>query len=113
MIKVLVQDTAADTDALQGTDLERNPGPGILQIYQASTVNTATLTAVMGDENLVRNQVIAMRTNGIPNVDEDQPVIATEVGGGEKNVVNIGGTVGITHTLAQWFDEEEASELGL
>lgn len=99
-MRVMVQDTAADTDALSGTDLEFAPGPGLLQVWVASTVNTATLTAVVGGENIVRNQVVPLRTNGVPNVNEDDPQVAVAVGGGEKVVVNLGGTPGTIHTIA-------------
>lgn len=110
MIKVLVVDTAADADALSGTDLERNPGPGVLLVYAASTVNTATITAVVGEANIVRSQAIVLRANGVPAVNEDQPVIMIPVEGGEKNVVAIAGTTGTVQTLALWLDEEEAED---
>lgn len=105
--RVMVQDTAADTDALSGTDLERVPGPGVLQVFCASTVNTATLTAVVGANNIVRSQVIPLRTNGVPNVNEDAPQIEMVVEGGEKVVVNIGGTTGTVHTIAVYTPPEE------
>lgn len=99
-IRVMVQDTAADSDALSGTDLERVPGPGVLSVWIASTVNTATVTAVVGGANLLRSQVIPLRTNGVPNVNEDPPAFSVLAEGGEKVVVNLGGTTGTIHTVA-------------
>ena len=104
---VLVQDTAADADAFSGTDLEFAPGPGILQVWVASTVNTATVTAVLGGANIVRGQVIALRTNGIPNINEDPPVVSEACVGGEKNVINIGGTTGTVHSRAVFTPLED------
>lgn len=105
--RVMVQDTAADTDALSGTDLEFAPGPGLMQIWVASTVNTATLTAVVGGDNIVRAQVVPLRTNGVPNVNEDEPQISAPVGGGEKIVLNIGGTTGTVHSIAVFTPVDE------
>lgn len=105
--KVLVQDTAGDTDALSGTDLERAPGPGMLTLWQASTVNTATVTVAVGGANVVRNQVIPLRTSGIPNTSDDPPTIQMAVFGGEKIAVNIGGTTGTVHTLAEFIPAED------
>lgn len=107
MQRVMVQDTAADTDALSGTDLERAPSPGLLQVYCASTVNTATLTAVVGGENIVRGQVLPLRTSGVPNINEDPPQVEIAVLGGEKIVVNLGGTTGTIHTVAVFTPESE------
>lgn len=105
--RVMVQDTGADADALSGTDLERAPGAGLLQVWVASTVNTATLTAVVGGDNIIRNQVIPLRTNGVPNTNEDPPQIELAVLGGEKIVVNLGGTTGTIHTIAIHTPEDE------
>lgn len=99
-IRVMVQDTAADTDALSGTDLERAPGPGILSVWCRSSVTTATLTAVVGGKNILRNQVLPASTNGQILINEDPPAFSLPVSGGEKVVVNIGGTTGTVHTLA-------------
>lgn len=107
MQRVMVQDTGADADALSGTDLERTPGPGFLEVWLASTVNTATLTAVVGNENIVRAQVIPLRTNGIPNTSDDPPQIALAVLDSQKVVINIGGTTGTVHTIAQFTPEDE------
>lgn len=104
-LRVMVVDTAADADALSGTDLERAPGPGVLSVWSASTVNTATLTSVVGGANVVRGQVIPLRTNGVPNINEDPPMFSLVVNGGEKIVVNLGGTTGTIQTVALFEGE--------
>lgn len=106
-MRVQVQDTSADTDALGSTDLERAPGAGLVQVWVASTVNTATVTGVIGEANKVRNQVVPLKTNGIPNVNEDAPVMEELVAGGEKIVVNLGGTTGTIHTVCLFTPEDE------
>lgn len=105
--RVMVQDTAADTDALSGTDLETAPGPGQIDVWIASTVNTATVTAVLGGANIVRNQVVPLKANGIPVITDDPPLMSEAVVGGEKVVVNIGGTTGTVHTLAIFTPEAD------
>jgi len=105
--RVMVQDTGADTDALSGTDLEFAPGPGLLELFIASTVNTATVTAVLAGANILRNQVIPLKANGIPIVNEDMPMMEEAVVGGEKIVVNLGGTTGTIHTLAVFTPLED------
>lgn len=105
--KVVVQLTGTNSDALSGTDLERAPGPGLLEVWIASTVNTATVTCVLGGANIVRNQVVALRTNGVPNLSDDPPTISEAVTGGEKTVLNVGGTVGTAHILAVFTPLED------
>src|SRR3990170_7775635 len=99
-VHVVVQLTTTNTDALSGTDLERAPDAGILIVYAASTVSTATGTVVVGLDNIVRNVPLALRTNGLPNMSDDAPVVEMAVGGGEKIVVNIGGTTGTVVIVA-------------
>lgn len=106
-INVQVTDTAADTDALAGTDLETMPGPGLLQIWAASTVNTGTLTLVVAGANIARAMAISLRTNGVPNIDQDPPIAEAGVEGGEKAVVNLGGTTGTIYTVARWTPADE------
>jgi len=102
-VSTYVTDTATDTDALNGTDLERAPGPGVIQIWSASTVNTATMTATLaGQRNVARSLAIPLRTNGVPNVDQDPPLLEFVVGGGEKLLIALGGTTGTIYTIARW-----------
>jgi len=104
--RVVVQDTAADADALAGTLLEFAPGPGLMRFWQASTVNTATVSLDVGDDAIVRSQVIPLRTNGVPSLADD-PSIDVPVAGGEKNLVNIGGTTGTVHTVVEHIPLDE------
>jgi len=103
---VIVVDTSADTDALAGSDLEFVPEEGTLEIFMASTVNTATVTATVGPENIVRGQAIPLRANGVPNSEEDPPIVVGEFEGGEKIVINIGGTTGSVFTMAVFTPDE-------
>lgn len=106
-LDVLVQDTAADTDALAGTDLETIPFDGLLQVWQASTVNTATVTIVAGRDNVARSQVIPLIANGIARPGDDPPVFEGVVTAGVKPIVNIGGTTGTVHTHARLTPADE------
>lgn len=107
MMKVFLTDTAGNTDKLAGTDLERAPGPGLIQVWAASSVLTYTLTAVVGGDNIIRNQILPLRTNGVPNMSDDPPQIAVPVGGGEKVVLSVGGTTGTYCVLATWTPLDE------
>lgn len=100
-LRVQVTDTAADTDALSGTDLEAAPFRGLLEIWVASTVNTATLTLTVGGVLITRSMAVSLRTNGVPNVNEDTPIAQVGVLPGEKIAVNIGGTTGTVYTIAR------------
>jgi hypothetical protein len=107
-LRVMVKDTAADADAFSGTDLELIPGPGLLEVYTASTVNTATCTAVVGQDNLLRDNAVSLRTNGVPNVDQDDPLFVYESEtGGEKVVINLGGTTGTIFTVGLFTPEDD------
>lgn len=107
MMKVFITDTSGSTDRLAGTDLERAPSDGLMQVWIASSVLTATLTAVVGGENIVRNQALPKRTDGMPNVSDDPPQVSVPVVSGQKVVLNIGGTVGTYNTLAVFTPMEE------
>ena len=104
--RVMVQDTAADADALAGTLLEFAPGPGVMRLWSASTVNTAQWSVDVGGGNIIRGQVIPLRTSGIPNISDD-PSTDVVVVGGEKNLVNLGGTTGTIHTIAEFVPLDE------
>lgn len=102
LIKVQITDTAGNTDRFSGTDLERMPGPGIYREYAASTVNTATITKVVGPDNHIRNQALPLKANGMPDILNDMPILVRPVFGGEKNVSNIGGTTGTYSVIGVW-----------
>ena len=106
MQTVMVQDTGADADAFAATLLDRAPGPGVVEIWVASTVNTATYSLDVGGENVIRTQVVPLRTNGIPNISDDSP-ITVPVGGGEKILLALAGTTGTIHSIARFTPEDE------
>lgn len=108
IVKVQVTDTSTNTDRFSGTDLERMPGPGVYKEWAASTVNTATLTKVIGTKNIMRSQAVPLTTNGMPSLLNDAPMVVKEVAGGEKNVSNIGGTVGTYSVIGIWEGEDLA-----
>lgn len=112
MIEVVVVDTSADTDALSGTDLQTVPEDGLLLIFAASTVNTATISAGMGGRQVSRATALKLRTNGVPNVSDDGPVLQFGVNAGQRPVIDIGGTTGTVYTVARHFTLEEV-EAGL
>lgn len=106
-VDVVVTDTGADTDVLAGTDLETCPGPGVLQIWAASTVNTATATVLIGGKSAQRGAALLLRSNGVPSLADDAPLVEVAVTGGEKNVVSLGGTTGTVYTHARFTPLDE------
>jgi len=98
--RVYILDTSANTDRLAGTDLENAPSPGVVDIWVASSLGTAIVTIVAGGENIVRAQSVPLRANGVPQMSDDPPTAQILVTGGEKIVVNVGGTVGSYSVLA-------------
>lgn len=101
---VSVRDTAADTDALSGTDLERAPGRGLLQIWANSSVGTATMSLSVGQQQVMRAQVVPTNAGAerSPDVSRDPPLATVRVNGAEQIVVNLGGTTGTVITVAIW-----------
>lgn len=75
--------TASNTDILNGTDLDSIPGPGVLSVFGASTQADGTITITgPGSEPVVRNRVLALRTNGVPDKLSDQPFLVGVIQGG-------------------------------
>lgn len=100
-------DAAAVADALQGSDLERMPGPGVLVGWLASTVNTATFSVASGAENIARAQAVNLRANGQPLLSDDAPSIELAVLGGERVIVTTGGTTGTVGQVYQFIPFED------
>lgn len=100
-------DSAAVTDALSGSDLERMPGPGVYRAWLASTVNTATFTVTSGRENVARAQSIQLRSNGMPLLSDDAPAIELMVAGDERLIVATGGTTGTIGQIHQFTPLED------
>jgi len=101
-------DAAAVADALQGSDLERMPGPGMLYGWMASTVNTATFNVTGGRENIARAQAVLLRANGMPLISDDPPSIQIPCAGDERFIIATGGTTG---TLGQVYTFVPAEDL--
>lgn len=103
MIEVVVVDSSADSDALSGTDLEVIPEPGLLTVFCASTVNTATVTATLPQQNFTRSASIRLRANGMPDELADKPILNSAVDAGEKPTIDLGGTTGTIYTIARFL----------
>lgn len=88
--------TATNTDMLASTDLDSPPYNGVMIIYCASTVNTATLEAPQPDHQPGMTMLLRKRTDGIPNITDDPPVIIPVVKGKRPTLV-LGGTTGTVH----------------
>jgi len=101
-LEVVVVDTSADTDALSATDLETIPEDGLLVIFCASTVATATLTASLPMINFTRAILLPLRAGGVPNINEDNPIVSVIVQAGERPTINLGGTTGTIFTIAMF-----------
>jgi len=108
MIIVQLNLQASNTDALNGTDLDSIPGPGVLVLWAASTVADSTITVTgPGSEPVVRNQVVVLRANGIPDKSTDQPFAVGVIQGGHY-VVDITEVTAMTLTLiAVWYDAQD------
>jgi len=106
-VSVIVSVTGADTDVLSGTDLDPMPGPGLIRVWMGSTVNTATVTASMPEQNFTRSAAIVLKTSGVPVIDQDTPVVESATDAGEKLTLNLGGTTGTVYTVARWLSVDE------
>lgn len=107
MIDVTLTFTATSTDMLSGTDLATVPGPGLLQAWVASTVNTATLSATVGAVNAKRSAAVRLRSAGLPNLSDDPPDVMVAVNGGEKPAFVLGGTTGTVYLITRWTPSDE------
>jgi hypothetical protein len=88
MIQVSGIKTADNANALQATDLQSAPGPGVYLFWvassQADTLITITAPPAVG----MRNNPVHLRTNGVPLVSDDSP-ITLPVRGGEQVALQI------------------------
>lgn len=100
-IIVRLLDTGADTDLLDGTEIETMPGPGLLTMRAASTVNTATL-AVSSSESpdVSQARAITLRANGEIRAYDSAWVMAVKKG--ERVIVALAGTTGTVFTEFTW-----------
>jgi len=100
--------TADDTDALANTDLAQIPGSGLLVIYIASTQNDTQVTVTGPNiEPAGRLIRVVQRTNGVPNMSDDEPFVLPVSQGG-KYVLNVdivtAATVGIFAKFAHAYE---------
>lgn len=96
---VEAEETAADTDLLNGSDLEKAPTKGVIYLWAASTVNTATLEVNQYGHQPSYTQLLRKRTDGIPNLTDD-PCWILAVKQGERPKLVLGGTTGTVHWTA-------------
>ncbi|HIB67748.1 MAG TPA: hypothetical protein EYO33_22280 [Phycisphaerales bacterium] len=99
-IQSTVVDTSADTNVFTGTDIDTIPYPGLLQLWAASTVNTATYTISIGDITTVRSVSLPLRTSGLPKINEDPPLFEGLVDGGHVAAI-LAGTTGTVYSIAR------------
>jgi len=100
-------DAAAVTDALQASDLERMPGPGLLRGWLASTVNTATFSVSSGQALIAKSQAINLRANGQPLLSDDAPSLEMAAAGGERIIIATAGTTGTIGQVYQFTPIED------
>lgn len=72
---------ATNLDVLAGTQLDQVPGPGVFSIWAASTVNDSTMSVTLGADTLINAAPLPLRVSGVPNLDEDVPVLVSSPGG--------------------------------
>lgn len=96
--------TSADTDVLKDGVLDGMPGDGLLRVYAASSVDTATISvtpAVHQNPSGAVAQMIVKATNA--EVRDYNPYFETEVSLGEKVVIAVAGTTGTYRWWVQFF----------
>lgn len=100
-IKVYKEFTATNTNMLSGTELDTPPYSGILRVWVASTVNTATIECPQGGslhKTGVTN-VIEKFTDGRPDISKDACYIIPVTVGQIPKLI-LGGTTGTVGLLA-------------
>ncbi|HIB67753.1 MAG TPA: hypothetical protein EYO33_22305 [Phycisphaerales bacterium] len=105
-IQSTVTDTSANTNVFSGTDVDSIPSPGLLQIWAASTVNTATYTISIGDVTTVRSVSLPLRTSGLPKINEDPPLFEGLVESGHVAAI-LAGTTGTVYSIARLTPVED------
>lgn len=103
-IDVVGKATAADTDFLSGTALDPPPRKGVMRIYAASTVNTATIEiepASGPSPTGVGPQAITLRANG--EIRAYDPHWEIEVEESEKITIKLAGTTGTYYVWVSYL----------
>ena len=97
MIQVTGIVVADSNNALAGSDLQSAPGPGIVALWIASSQADTRITFAAPPNVASRNITPHLRTNGVPLLSDDSPVMLA-VRGGEQIILFIdivtGATVG-------------------
>lgn len=81
MIQVNALLAATNTDVLAGTQLDQVPRPGVFRVWAASTVGDSTMSITLGQDTLINDVVLPLRTNGVPDINSDVPVLVQSPGG--------------------------------
>jgi len=99
MIQVTGTVVADTNNALNGSDLQSAPGPGVVLLWIASSQLDTRITFAAPPTVASRNITPHLRTQGTPLVSDDSPV-ALAVRGGEQIILFVdivtGATVGYT-----------------
>jgi len=100
-IRVDVQSAATATDILNGSDLDRAPGPGAVGVWAISDQTDSRMTVRVGAAQVASN--ITLPTGTL--IDTNQPPIAMQaVGGGEKITVDVVEVTAMAlHTTVIWI----------
>lgn len=96
--------TGADSDVLNGSEIETAPGNGLYVIRAASTVATATLAvSTPGKPEVSKARAMTLRANGEVRA-EDTPWMVV-VSKGDRVVAALAGTTGTVHFEAAYLGE--------
>jgi len=93
--------TATNTDCLSATELDQPSRDGVLYLWAASTVNTATLEVPQADHQPGKTALLRKRTDGIPSLRDDPPFVIP-VKKGQRPTIVLGGTTGTVHFTGQF-----------
>lgn len=92
--------TGTSTSVLSGTDLAQIPWPGIIKLYIASTVNTATIKIPNLNPSVPAvAQAVALWANGVPQIRDLLPY-SIPASPGNPPLVELGGTTGTVYIYA-------------
>lgn len=101
-VVVELEKTAANTDVLAGTELDQPPSEGVLYLWAASTVNTATLEVPQWNHQPGRTILLRKRTDGIPSIQDDAYVVIP-CKKGSRPTIALAGTTGTCHFTALFY----------
>jgi len=107
MIQVEGRITADNASALAGSDLESAPGPGVLELYIASSQSDTNVNFSAPPTIPARAIQPVLRANGTPMMSDMSP-ISIALAGGERITLGIdivtAATVGY---IARYYDLDE------